>query len=125
MPMRWAQLFFGYKYKFQLAIFKDDGTIAITHGGIEMGQGLNTKVVQVAAKELRVSPDLITVKASNAFIGNNSTATGGSYGSELLPLVRKLILHKKNHLSKAYFLKRPPKLLARSLELKLMRLKMV
>ncbi|XP_059083877.1 uncharacterized protein LOC131881124 isoform X2 [Tigriopus californicus] len=83
-PMRWAQLYFGYKYKFQAAIFKDDGTVAISHGGIEMGQGLNTKVVQVAAKELGVPVNMIRVKPSNTFVGNNSIVTGGSLGSELV-----------------------------------------
>lgn len=86
--MRWAQLYFGYKYKFQAAIFKDDGTVAISHGGIEMGQGLNTKVAQVAAKELGISVSMIKVKPSNSFVGNNSIVTGGSLGSELVASVR-------------------------------------
>eukprot|EP00095_Tigriopus_kingsejongensis_P005797 maker-scaffold88_size394946-snap-gene-2.26 protein:Tk05797 transcript:maker-scaffold88_size394946-snap-gene-2.26-mRNA-1 annotation:"hypothetical protein DAPPUDRAFT_313254" len=84
LPMRWPHIYGGSKYKFQAAIFKDDGTVAISHGGIEMGQGINTKVAQVTAKELGIPLSQIRVKPSNEFVGNNSIVTGGSLGSELV-----------------------------------------
>ncbi len=35
---------YGIKYNCLLSVFAGDGTISVTHSGIEMGQGINTKV---------------------------------------------------------------------------------
>lgn len=85
--MRWPQRFFGYRFTVQAAIFKDDGSVTISHGGIEMGQGLNTKVAQVAAKELGIPLEMINIRTTDSFIANNNTNTGGSFGSELCAAV--------------------------------------
>ncbi len=46
VPMRYDHSFNGYGLKFHclLSVFAGDGTVSVTVGGIEMGQGLNTKV---------------------------------------------------------------------------------
>lgn len=43
VPMAWLLDLFGI-YPVLISIYHGDGTVAISHGGIEMGQGINTKV---------------------------------------------------------------------------------
>ena len=83
VPMRWPHRFFGIRYTCQIAVYQDDCTIAVVHGGIEMGQGINTKVAQAVAGTLGVALDLVKVKASNTFVAPGNDITGGSMGSDL------------------------------------------
>lgn len=63
-------------------IYKD-GTILVNHGGTEMGQGLNTKILQIAAAELGVSTWRIKVNATNTSKVPNTSATAASAGTDL------------------------------------------
>ncbi|XP_008544021.1 uncharacterized protein LOC103568824 isoform X1 [Microplitis demolitor] len=65
-----------------VSIYARDGTVAITHGGIEMGQGIHTKVAQAAAYTLGIDLEMVNVKPSNNITAPNNTVTGGSVGSE-------------------------------------------
>lgn len=87
MPMTYPIKFFGSFTAF-VAIYHRDGTVAISHGGIESGQGLNTKMVQIAAFTLGIPMNLIRVKPTNNLIGANSFSTGGSITSDMVGYVR-------------------------------------
>lgn len=63
-------------------IYKD-GTVLVNHGGTEMGQGLNTKIAQIAAAELGVAVDTIKVNATNTSKVPNTSATAASAGTDL------------------------------------------
>lgn len=73
----------SFRYGIQVNIYEHDGTVAISHGGIEMGQGINTKVGQVAAYTLGIPVENVIIKASDTMVGANSIVTGGSFGSDL------------------------------------------
>lgn len=81
VPLQYNVGYFGH-YNAYVAIYYADGTVAISHGGIEMGQGINTKVCQVAAKILGIPIENIIVKPSNSLISANGNVTGGSITSE-------------------------------------------
>ncbi|MEA5110224.1 putative xanthine dehydrogenase subunit D [bioreactor metagenome] len=63
-------------------IYKD-GTIQVNHGGTEMGQGLHTKILGIAAAESGVSAKHIKVSATNTSKVPNTSATAASSGSDL------------------------------------------
>ena len=60
-----------------------DGSIHLNHGGTEMGQGLYTKVAQVAARAMGVSLDRIQVSATRTDKVPNTSPTAASSGTDL------------------------------------------
>jgi len=74
---------FGCNLAAMIAIYHYDGTVACTHAGIEMGQGLKTKVLQTIAQVFNIPTSIITLHPSNNFIGANAFPSGGSVASEL------------------------------------------
>ncbi|XP_066997187.2 xanthine dehydrogenase [Anabrus simplex] len=81
VPMNYPFPFWG-NFHAMVSIYGADGTVAVTHGGIECGQGLNTKVLQVCAYTLKIPLEAVSVKPSNNFIAPNGMVTGGSIASE-------------------------------------------
>ncbi len=60
-----------------------DGSILVNHGGTEMGQGLHTKIRQIAAREFGVGIDAVRVSATNTTGVPNTSATAASSGTDL------------------------------------------
>jgi xanthine dehydrogenase/oxidase len=60
-----------------------DGSVLLHHGGTEMGQGLYTKMCQIAAQELGVPLDSIYTQDSSTYQIANASPTAASSGSDL------------------------------------------
>ncbi|XP_043920190.1 xanthine dehydrogenase-like [Protopterus annectens] len=82
-PLKYAMGWVGGCFLCTVTILASDGTVVVSHGGIECGQGLNTKVAQVCAFVLGVPINNISIKPTNNWCSPNSGPTGGSVGSEL------------------------------------------
>ncbi|GAA6007894.1 hypothetical protein JCM11491_006528 [Sporobolomyces phaffii] len=60
-----------------------DGSVLVAHGGIEMGQGLYIKCLQVAAQELKVPLEAVFTSESASNAVANTSPTAASAGSDL------------------------------------------
>lgn len=60
-----------------------DGSISITHGGIEMGQGLFTKVELIVAQTLGVKPDRVKCESTNSHRIGTVASTAASTGTDI------------------------------------------
>lgn len=84
-------------------IYKD-GSVLINHGGVEMGQGLHTKIRQIAAGELGIGIDNIKICNTNTSKVPNTSATAASTGTDLNGMaVKNAITKLKMRLSKIFF----------------------
>jgi len=61
----------------------EDSTISVSHGAIEMGQEVNTKVAQIVASEFGVNLNRIRVESNNTKRIGNSTPTAASVCADL------------------------------------------
>jgi xanthine dehydrogenase large subunit len=55
-----------------------DGSVNISTAAVEMGQGVNTKMLQVAAKIFSISPESIKVNSTNTYRIANTSPTAAS-----------------------------------------------
>lgn len=60
-----------------------DGSVLLTHGGVEIGQGLHTKMLQCAARALDIPIELIHIAETATDKVPNTSATAASVGSDL------------------------------------------
>lgn len=69
-------------YSAMVAIYRGDGTVTVTTGGIEMGQGVNTKAAQVCAYELGIPLEYVSILPHYSFTAANNVFSGSSIVSE-------------------------------------------
>jgi xanthine dehydrogenase large subunit len=66
-----------------LVLIYKDGSVHVNHGGTEMGQGLHTKVLQIAADGLGVPLSTLRIMPTRTDKVPNTSATAASSGSDL------------------------------------------
>ncbi|EDV93247.1 xanthine dehydrogenase [Drosophila grimshawi] len=103
-----------------LIIIYGDGSVLLSHGGVEIGQGLNTKMIQCAARALGIPIELIHISETSTDKVPNTSPTAASASSDLNGMavldacekINKRLAHIKEELpkgtwqewiSKAYF----------------------
>ncbi|XP_049426123.1 aldehyde oxidase 6 [Epinephelus fuscoguttatus] len=62
-------------------IYKD-GSVLVTHGGTEMGQGLHTKIQQVASRELHIPHSKIYISETSTNTVPNTCPSAASFGTD-------------------------------------------
>ena len=64
-----------------IEVYSKEGSVLVRHGGVEMGQGLDTKVAQVVALALNVPMQAIRVGECDTSVVPNPEGTGASTGT--------------------------------------------
>ncbi|MGO9411385.1 MAG: xanthine dehydrogenase molybdopterin binding subunit [Spirochaetia bacterium] len=73
----------AYNQGGSLVLIYQDGTVQVNHGGTEMGQGLHTKVLGVAMRELGLPASAFRIMPTSTDKVPNTSATAASSGSDL------------------------------------------
>jgi xanthine dehydrogenase large subunit len=66
-----------------LVLIYRDGSVQVNHGGAEMGQGLHTKIQQIAAESLGLDLDAVRIMPTSTDKIPNTSATAASAGADL------------------------------------------
>lgn len=60
-----------------------DGSVLVSHGGVEMGQGLHTKVIQIAARAFGIPHELVHIEETSTNKVPNSQPSAASMSTDL------------------------------------------
>lgn len=60
-----------------------DGSVGVSTAAVEMGQGVNTKMAQIAAREFSIPPDLVKIETTNTTRVANTSPTAASASADL------------------------------------------
>jgi xanthine dehydrogenase/oxidase len=86
IPMKYG---LGYNLGFLMQggalidIYSDDGSVLVSHGAVEMGQGVMTKIAQIAAETLNVPLNLIEMAGTRTSVVPNPVGTGATSSTDL------------------------------------------
>jgi xanthine dehydrogenase/oxidase len=86
-----------------------DGSVLLNHGGTEMGQGLYTKMCQVAAQELKVPLENVYTADTSTYQSPNASPTAASSGSDLNGMAIKDACDQLNERLRPYWERFGPK----------------
>lgn len=85
IPMKFSVGFpktFYYQAAALVQIYTD-GSVLVAHGGVELGQGINTKMIQVASRELKIPMSYIHLDEMSTVTVPNTVTTGASTGADV------------------------------------------
>jgi xanthine dehydrogenase large subunit len=60
-----------------------DGSVGISTAAVEMGQGVNSKLAQIAARRLGIDPGRVKIETTNTTRSANTSPTAASTGADL------------------------------------------
>lgn len=70
-----------------------DGSVGVSTGAVEMGQGVNTKILQVAATVFSIDPSLIKINTTNTYRIANTSPTAASAAADLNGKATEIAAH--------------------------------
>ncbi|XP_018404573.1 PREDICTED: xanthine dehydrogenase/oxidase-like [Cyphomyrmex costatus] len=82
VPMKYLITDGEGQYNAMVSICARDGTVCVTHSGIEIDQGIHTKITQVAARTLKIKINKINIKPSSNLTAPNASTTGHGITTE-------------------------------------------
>ncbi|NP_001289859.1 aldehyde oxidase 2 [Saimiri boliviensis] len=85
IPMKFSVGFAATSYHQAAALVHiyTDGSVLVTHGGSELGQGIHTKMLQVASRELKIPMSYIHICETGTATVPNTIATAASIGADV------------------------------------------
>ena len=91
-------------------IYSEDGSVHINHGGVEMGNGVHTKIAQLAANELGIPFNKIKVSATQTDKVPNTSASAASSTTDLngaatLNAISKIKMNIASYVKRKYKIK--------------------
>ncbi|XP_033106622.1 xanthine dehydrogenase/oxidase-like [Anneissia japonica] len=90
-----------------LVLVYTDGSVLLTHGGVEMGQGLHTKMIQVASQTLGISSEKIYINETSTNTVPNTSPSAASASSDLYGMAIKNACEKILERIKTYAIAKP------------------